>query len=129
MAKLNRGKFTRADHRGYRRNRTRYESRRRLLRPTSQISERTDANNKDLSDFEENASHDFIVDVGRQAATNAINENKAMNIPVTFLKDGWVVRRMPKGNIEKVIKVDSQTGIVRQRKLTKGTVLHVKRPH
>jgi hypothetical protein len=82
---------------------------------------------KDLSDYEEKNDRTFFTEIGRQAAINAINENKAMNIPVTFMEDGWVVRRMPQGNIEKIVEIQSKAGVSRERKLTKGTVLHVKK--
>lgn len=80
---------------------------------------------EDLSDIEEEKDRSFFVAVGVQAAANAINENRAMNIPVTFMEDGWVVRRMPQGNIERIAKID-RPDFGRDRKLTKGTVLHVK---
>ena len=82
---------------------------------------------KDLSEIEERGDRRFFIDIGKLAATNAINENKAMKIPVTFMEDGWVVRRMPQGNVERVIKVVAHSGANRARKLTKGTVLHVKK--
>jgi hypothetical protein len=82
---------------------------------------------KDLSDYEEKDDRTFFTEIGKQAAINAINENKAMNIPVTFMEDGWVVRRMPEGNIEKIVEIEPKAGIFRERKLTKGTVLHVKK--
>lgn len=82
---------------------------------------------KDLSDYEEKDDRTFFTEIGRQAAINAINENKAMNIPVTFMEDGWVVRRMPGGNIEKIVEIELGRASFRERKLTKGTVLHVKK--
>ena len=80
----------------------------------------------DLNTYEEPISRAFFESIGRDAAINAINENKAMNLPVTFVKDGWVVREMPDGRQERIsqialISVDEY----RQRNLTKGTVIHV----
>lgn len=69
----------------------------------------------------------FIEAAGKRAATNAINENKALGIPVTFLKDGWVVRRMPDGHIEKIKQVQEAALPTRERKLRKGMILHVKK--
>ena len=83
----------------------------------------------DLSDYEEKGDPSFLIEIGKTAATNAVNENIAMNIPVTFLENGWVVRRMPQGNVERVAKIINQPGAIRNRKLTKGTVLHVKNAH
>ena len=82
---------------------------------------------RDLSDIEEKGDRLFFTEVGALAAINAINENKAMDIPVTFMEDGWVVRRMPQGNIERVVKIENNAGVARNKKLTKGTVLHVKK--
>ncbi|HTI10760.1 MAG TPA: hypothetical protein VL832_19455 [Puia sp.] len=105
----------------------RYQSRRRKFSLTAVNSRRPAENGNDLSDFEGKKDHTFLIEIGRQAATNAVNENKAMDIPITFLKDGWVIRRMPNGEIVKVAKLDPQTKTIRQRKFTKGTVLHVKK--
>ncbi len=80
-----------------------------------------------LSDFEDGHDRQFLVQVGRDAASNAINENKAMNLPVTYLKDGWVVSRMPDGRIERISEIKKSVGVASERKLTKGTVLHVKK--
>ncbi|QEH40683.1 hypothetical protein [Chitinophaga sp. XS-30] len=81
---------------------------------------------EDLSAMEEFMDRSFFREIGIKAATNAVNENKAMGIPVTFLQDDWVVRRMPEGNIEKVTRV-SGSDRIKYRQLKKGTVLHVKR--
>lgn len=80
----------------------------------------------DLNTFEEPISRAFFETIGRDAAINAINENKAMNLPVTFIKDGWVVREMPDGRQERI----SQVALIsseeyKQRNLIKGTVIHV----
>ena len=74
-----------------------------------------------------NAFEAFIEAAGKRAATNAINENKALGIPVTFIKDGWVVRRMPDGHIERIKQVAEAAGRIRERKLRKGMILHVKK--
>ncbi|MRG48744.1 hypothetical protein GFS24_26770 [Chitinophaga sp. SYP-B3965] len=69
----------------------------------------------------------LIGEAGRRAATNAVNENRALGIPVTFTKDGWVVRRMPDGHIERIKPIEGATGPIRERKLRKGMILHVKK--
>ena len=83
-------------------------------------------NLKDLSDVEEIKDRTFFFKIAKDAATNAVNENKALHIPITFLQDGWIVRRMPNGNIEKIQQVKVNEGAYRKRKLTKGTILSVK---
>lgn len=56
----------------------------------------------------------------------AINENKAMNIPVTVLEDGWVVRKSKDGSIEKVKELEKAAPINQSYSLHKGSILHVK---
>ena len=80
---------------------------------------------QDLSELEENGFEAMFANIGRRAATNAINENKALGIPVTFWQDGWVVRRMPDGSIERL----QQATQVREKQFRKGTVLHVRKAH
>jgi len=78
------------------------------------------------TDYEEQAPPGFFDRIGRRAAANAINENRAMNLPVTRLRDGWVVREFPDGKLERIsqIKVISND-IYRDRKLVKGATIHV----
>lgn len=78
----------------------------------------------DLSQYEEEKDKSFLEEVGKKAAKNAVNENKALGIPVTFLKDDWVVRRMPDGSIVKLKQVKLSGKLI---KLKKGTVIHVGR--
>jgi hypothetical protein len=80
---------------------------------------------QDLSDLEEKGFEVMFANIGRRAAINAINENKALGIPVTFWQDGWVVRRMPDGSIERL----QQAAQVREKQFRKGTVLHVRKTH
>lgn len=80
---------------------------------------------QDLSELEENGFEMIFANIGEQAATNAINENKALGIPVTFWQDGWVVRRMPDGSIERL----QQAAQIREKQFRKGTVLHVRKTH
>lgn len=80
----------------------------------------------DLSDYEEAPDRSFFIKIGLSAANNAVNENKAMRIPITFFLDGWIVRRMPSGQIEKVYEV-TQGKINKKRRIAKGTILHVSR--
>ncbi len=79
----------------------------------------------DLSEFEDAVDRSFFIEVGKNAAKNAVNENKALRIPITFLLDGWVVRRMPAGDIQKVVEVKNDKGI-KKRRIPKGTILNVK---
>lgn len=81
----------------------------------------------DLSDIEEIKDRAFFEKIGKDAAANAVNENKAMHIPITFLQDDWIVRRMPSGMIEKIHQLKKDSGSYKNRKLTKGSVLHVKK--
>jgi len=80
----------------------------------------------DLSDFEEAADRSFFLKVGQDAAKNAVNENKAMRLPITFFLDGWIVQRLPNGDIQKVVEVKTSNR-TKNRRLAKGTILHVKR--
>jgi hypothetical protein len=79
----------------------------------------------DLDELEENGFETAFAAIGKRAAMNAINENKALGIPVTFWQDGWVVRRMPDGSIERV----QQAIQVREKQFRKGTVLYVRKTH
>lgn len=78
---------------------------------------------KDLNELEENGVETVFATIGKRVAMNAINENKALGIPVTFWQDGWVVRRMPDGSIERV----QQATQVREKQFRKGTVLYVRK--
>lgn len=81
----------------------------------------------DLSQYEDQMNTSFLEEVGRRAARNAVNENRAMGIPVTFLHNGWVVRRMPDGSIVKLSQVIQSIQSTPARKLKKGTVIHVRK--
>jgi hypothetical protein len=80
----------------------------------------------EVSAYEEHLPDGFFEMVGRRAAINAINENRAMNLPVTGVKNGWVVREMPDGKQERIseIRVISSDEY-KERKLVKGAVIHV----
>lgn len=78
------------------------------------------------SAYEEQLPAGFFEVVGRRAATNAINENKAMNLPVTLVKDGWVTREMPDGTQQRISKIQVKSADeLRARNLIKGAVIHV----
>ncbi|RFM35043.1 hypothetical protein [Chitinophaga silvisoli] len=79
-----------------------------------------------LSEVEDINDRNFLAAIARAAAANAINENKAMNIPVTVIEDGWVVKKSIDGTVVKIAPVDRKPATVRTRVLTKGVVLHVK---
>jgi len=79
-----------------------------------------------LSQIEDLNDRTFFVDITKNAASNAINENRAMNIPVTVIENGWVVKKTAAGAVERITKVDSAKNTQREKTLTKGTVLHVK---
>lgn len=72
--------------------------------------------------FEEEKGKIFFAEVGKRATINAVNENKALGIPVTFLKDGKILTKQPDGEIV----VEGELTNVPARRLKKGTVLHVK---
>lgn len=78
--------------------------------------------------FEELGGRSFWMAVGRSAAANAINENRAMNLPITLVRDGWVVRIMPDGRQERVSRIHTTVRTTtRNQRLTKGTVIDVKK--
>lgn len=79
-----------------------------------------------LSEIEDENYMAFWDIVTKNAALKAINENKALNIPVTLLEDGWVVRKFQDGTVEKVKKVESKIPADKLHSLTKGSILHVK---
>ncbi|WP_211999862.1 hypothetical protein [Chitinophaga sp. HK235] len=78
----------------------------------------------DLCLCEEVNIYEFFSIIGKRAATNAINENKAMELPVTYLKEGWVVREMPGGEVERIVEIQSSPG-----KWRKGTVIDIRKGH
>lgn len=76
--------------------------------------------------YEEQLPAGFFEKVGRRAAANAINENRAMNLPVTLVKDGWVTREMPDGTQQRISKIPVKSADeLRARNLIKGAVIHV----
>jgi hypothetical protein len=83
--------------------------------------------NSDAGEFERLFEPRYFMKIGERAAANAINENKAMELPFTYMKNGWVVREMPEGDIEQIIKI--KEAVKRRRDLKKGTVIHVARKH
>lgn len=84
----------------------------------------------DLNEYEEKTDYNFFSRIGRDAAANAINENRAMKLPVTYMKNGWVVRDMPEGGQIRIAEIQVKADVVaRIRKLTKGTILHVRKKH
>lgn len=80
----------------------------------------------DLSQFEDQKDKTFLEKIGKQAAMNAINENKALGIPVTFWENGQVVRRMPDGQVQPLQQSTARIEIAPGRKLKKGTIIHVR---
>lgn len=79
-----------------------------------------------LNDIEDMADKVYLIKMAREAAINAINENKAMNIPITVLEDGWIVRKKGDGSIEKIKEIYIKKATIKGRTLKKGEVLHVK---
>ena len=77
----------------------------------------------DIEDSEDNTR--ILIEIGKKAAINAINENVAMNIPLTIVEDGWIVKKTADGNIVKISPIEKQISN-RKKPLTKGTILHVK---
>ncbi|GGH67325.1 hypothetical protein HNQ91_001679 [Filimonas zeae] len=80
-----------------------------------------------LSEIEDRQDKQFFTAIARSAAANAINENKALNIPVVVVEDGWVVRKSNNGEVEKISEIEQRTAAIKKRMLTKGTVLYVKK--
>lgn len=77
----------------------------------------------DLSTIEDGTDTSMLEKIGARAAINAINENRALQLPLTYEKDGWVVREYADGHIEKIEKIitsEISSGF------KKGAVLHVK---
>jgi len=81
---------------------------------------------RSLNEIEDRNDLAFWSIVSRDAAIKAINENKAMGIPVTMLENGWVVRKFKDGTIEKIKKVERKISTDQSYSLTKGSILHVK---
>ncbi|MEI3798108.1 hypothetical protein SAMN05660461_2941 [Chitinophaga ginsengisegetis] len=80
----------------------------------------------ELSAYEEHLPADFFETVGRRAAINAINENRAMNLPVTLMRNGKVMREMPDGKQEVISEIHLISSEQYQvRNLVKGAVIHV----
>ena len=48
-----------------------------------------------------------------------------MNIPLTVVENGWIVRKTADGNVMKISRIEHEVS-PRRKPLTKGTVLHVK---
>ncbi|MGN6417674.1 MAG: hypothetical protein ACTHMC_09295 [Pseudobacter sp.] len=74
-------------------------------------------------EFEEAKGKVFLVTLGRSAAFNAINENKALGIATTYLHGNKVVAKQADGT-ELIVRELPTTA---QRKFTKGTVLHARK--
>lgn len=83
---------------------------------------------KTLSQNEDNNCEKLINTIGARAAQNAINENLALKIPITILKDNWVIRVMPDGSEEKISKVNRvENPNFASQKIAKGTIIHTKK--
>lgn len=79
---------------------------------------------KSLSYYEDHNNNSFLDKAGQEAAKNAINENKALGLPITYFKDGWVVREMADGKVEKIKKVE-ETQVPKVIIPKKGITIHV----
>jgi hypothetical protein len=77
----------------------------------------------DLSAIEDGTDTTMLEKIGARAAINAINENRALQLSLTYEKEGWVVREYADGRIEKIEEIIT-SGISSNFK--KGAVLHVK---
>jgi hypothetical protein len=79
-----------------------------------------------LSDIEDSKySANILLEIGIKAGINAINENKAMNIPLTVIENGWIVKKTADGTVVKIAPFEQEVSN-RVNPLTKGTILHVK---
>ncbi|WP_276482677.1 hypothetical protein [Paraflavitalea pollutisoli] len=79
-----------------------------------------------LSEVEDGKDPSFWHKVTRDAAAKAINENLALNIPITVLEDGWVVQKYKDGTIVKVKEIENEGKEIFSG-LTKGSILHIKK--
>jgi hypothetical protein len=99
----------------------------RKSRGKAQVSRRrANLSFSSLNEIEDQNDLTFWNNVIRDAAFKAINENKAMGIPVTLLENGWVVRKFKDGTIERIKKIERKTSAGQSYSLTKGSILHVK---
>jgi hypothetical protein len=79
-----------------------------------------------LSDIEDSKySANILFEIGLKAGFNAINENIAMNIPLTVIENGWIVKKTADGNVKKISPIEHEVSR-REKPLKKGTILHVK---
>ena len=65
-----------------------------------------------------------LVKAGKTAATNAVRQSKALDLPVAFIRDGVIYEEDADGTTRAIKKTDAkrETPFV----LTKGMVLHAK---
>jgi hypothetical protein len=77
-----------------------------------------------LSHYEDNNNNSFLDKAGQEAAKNAINENKALGLPITYFKDGWVVREMADGKVEKIKRVEERK-VPKEIVAKKGITIYV----
>ena len=89
-------------------------------------SRKSSASYISLSQVEDVNDRTFLMNIARDAARNAINENRAMDIPVTIIENGWVVKKTTAGTTERITEVTNINTTKREKVLTKGSVLHVK---
>ncbi|OQP65418.1 hypothetical protein A3860_17290 [Niastella vici] len=76
-----------------------------------------------LSDIEDSKfGANFLLEIGLKAGINAVNENKALNIPITVVENGWIVKKTADGAIVKMYPINQNLS----NRLTKGTILHIK---
>ncbi|RXK83631.1 hypothetical protein [Filimonas effusa] len=72
---------------------------------------------------EDDWNTDFLINVGRSAAINAINASKALGIPITYLENNKVVKEEASGQKSIVQELPE----VQLRRFKKGTVIHVRK--
>lgn len=77
----------------------------------------------DIEDSKDNTR--ILIQIGKNAAINAINENIAMDIPIIVVEDGWIVKKTADGKSVKISPIKHEVSN-RKKPLTKGTILHVK---
>lgn len=65
-----------------------------------------------------------IKEVAKLAASSAIAEAKALNIPVTYLEGKNVVEKYPDGNVKIIATISVKKPLVT---LKRGNVLHVRK--
>ncbi|WP_295118368.1 hypothetical protein [uncultured Chitinophaga sp.] len=101
--------------------------RRKAKEITQHIKQHLENEWESLSYYEDSNNTSFLEEAGRHAATNAVNENLALGLPITYFEDGWVVRRLADKSIVRIKKVEEPEDIKHDLTFKKGITVNVKR--